>query len=276
MEEHPTLPGVSGSAPERKFHPVAGVFPLLRGPEFEALVDDIRRHGLREPILCDGEGRILDGRNRYRACLKAGLEPRFVQWHAGGALPELALSLNLHRRHLDESQRAMVAARLSKWLVPTREPVRPDNGRSANLRTARKSRYAAAAMVNVSRRLVDHACRVINDGSKELIAAVESGGLAASTASVLAGLPPAEQAQAVAAGPQAAARKARELRARQPQREAGGSSPGSFGVHGATAPAASQSVPTGSVVFLWVDAAGLDPAIAALQARGFRYTPAAA
>ena len=276
MEENPTLPGVSGSMPERKFHPVAGVFPLMRAAEFEALVNDIRSHGLREPILCDGEGRILDGRNRYRACLRAGIEPRFVQWHGGGPLPELALSLNLRRRHLDESQRAMVAARLSKWLVPKGEGARPDDSRSANLRTREKSRYVAAGMVNVSRRLVDHACRVINDGGSELIAAVETGGLAVSVASLLAGLPKPEQVQALAGGARAAAREARELRAHKPKSEAGGTSPFSFGVFGVTAPAASESVPPRSVVFLWVDAEGLSGAIAALQARGFRYTPAAA
>ena len=261
MEDHPTLPGVSGSAPERKFHPVANVFPLLQGAEFQALVDDIQRHGLREPILCDSEGRILDGRNRYRACLEGGIEPRFVQWHGGGPLPELALSLNMRRRHLDESQRAMVAARLAKWLVPFRE----GNGASANLRTGQNTRSAAAAMVNVSPRLVDHACRVLNNGGNELIAAVESGGLAVSVASHLAGLTKPEQAEAVAGGAQAAAVRARELRARKAQSAAPATSSGSFGVLGATAP----EVPTSDVAFLWVEAGSLPAAITALRSRGF-------
>jgi len=266
MEDHPTPPGVSGSTPERKFHPVANVFPLLRGPEFQALVDDIQRHGLREPILCDSEGRILDGRNRYRACLQAGLEPRFVQWHGGGPLPELALSLNLRRRHLQESQRAMVAARLTKMLVPVRE----SDGASANSRTGQKARSTAAALVNVSPRLVDHACRVINNGGNELIAAVESGGLAVSVASLLAGLTKPEQAEAVAGGAQAAAGRARELRARKTQDRAAATSPGSFGVLGDSAPETAATAPTSGVVFLWVDAGSLSAAVAALRARGFR------
>jgi hypothetical protein len=267
MEDHPALPGVSGSTPERKFHPVANVFPLLRGAEFQALVDDIQRHGLREPILCDGDGRILDGRNRYRACLQGGIEPRFVQWHGGGPLPELALSLNLRRRHLNESQRAMVAARLAKMLVPARESAGPDS-RYANLRTGEKSRDATAAMVNVSRRLVDHAYKVINNGGSELIAAVESGGLAVSVASRLAGLTKPEQAEAVAGGPQAAAIKARELHARKTQNRAPVPSPGSFGVLGATAPEA--TAPTRDIVFLWVEAGSLTAAMAALRSRGFQ------
>ena len=62
-------------------HPAANLFPLLEvvSPEFGELMDDIREHGLLQPIvLCDGK--ILDGRNRYRACQHAGVEPRFVEW----------------------------------------------------------------------------------------------------------------------------------------------------------------------------------------------------
>ena len=94
----------------RQFHPVADLFPLLTGEPLQELAADIKKNELREPILLDPEGRIIDGRNRYRACNLAGVEPRFVQWEGQGTLPEVALSLNLHRRHLDESQRAMVAA----------------------------------------------------------------------------------------------------------------------------------------------------------------------
>jgi ParB-like chromosome segregation protein Spo0J len=54
------------------FHPLAEVFPLIEGDDFDELVRDIREHGLREPIVLLGK-QILDGRNRYRACVAAGL-----------------------------------------------------------------------------------------------------------------------------------------------------------------------------------------------------------
>src|SRR5262249_54580642 len=98
-----------------EYHPFAEVFPLLEGETFDALVKDIEARDLQEPI-CVYEGKILDGRNRYRACQILGREPK-VQDYGGDDPVGFVLSANLHRRHLNESQRAMVAANLSN-LVP--------------------------------------------------------------------------------------------------------------------------------------------------------------
>lgn len=89
-------------------HPAAEVFPMLPEPELRELADDIKARGLLEPITVY-EGKILDGRNRYRACEIAGVEPRFVEWDGTGGSPVLwVISKNLKRRHLNESQRAAV------------------------------------------------------------------------------------------------------------------------------------------------------------------------
>ena len=93
-------------------HPVADIFPLLEGQAFEQFKQDIAENGLRESIWLH-EGRIIDGRNRYRACLETGTAPTFREWEGNGSLVAFVISLNLHRRHLNESQRAMVAARLA-------------------------------------------------------------------------------------------------------------------------------------------------------------------
>ena len=58
-----------------KAHPLADLLPLIHGVEFDALVEDIREHGLRVPITIF-DGKVLDGRNRVRACDAAGVEPR--------------------------------------------------------------------------------------------------------------------------------------------------------------------------------------------------------
>src|SRR5262249_5973869 len=91
------------------------IFPLLEGEEFEELCNDIFRNGLLEPIILY-EGKILDGRNRYRACLAADVEPCFETYRGTDPL-SYVISRNLKRRHLTTSQRAMVGARISNLAV---------------------------------------------------------------------------------------------------------------------------------------------------------------
>jgi hypothetical protein len=96
------------------FHPLAELFPLMEGGEFDALVADIKANGLCEPItLLDGK--ILDGRNRYRACLAAGVEPDIIK--GDGAIDDPAayiISANIRRRHLSAEQRRDLITKLIK------------------------------------------------------------------------------------------------------------------------------------------------------------------
>jgi N6-adenosine-specific RNA methylase IME4 len=89
-----------------EFHPIANIFPLLTGSEYQELIEDIRQNGLLESIWLY-EGKILDGRNRYRACVDIGIDPTFNQWAGECGDPiSFVIAMNLHRRHLDSSQRA--------------------------------------------------------------------------------------------------------------------------------------------------------------------------
>ena len=94
-------------------HPLSSLFPRITGPEFDALVADIKANGLREPIVVH-QGLILDGGNRYRACLEAGIDPAFTEF-AGGNLVSFVLSANLHRRHLSPGQQAAIVASAQDW-----------------------------------------------------------------------------------------------------------------------------------------------------------------
>lgn len=90
-------------------HEAAEVFPTMEGSEFDALVTDIREHGLMEPIALL-QGKILDGRNRLAACEKAGVEPTYQEINLNGISPiEYVISKNVHRRHLSPAQRASLA-----------------------------------------------------------------------------------------------------------------------------------------------------------------------
>lgn len=94
-------------------HPYANLIPGMTDDEFIHLKEDIRRHGLLQPVLTY-QDKILDGRHRYRACLELG---KAVKFEAFDGTSDEALdhvvSLNIHRRHLNESQRAMIAAEIA-------------------------------------------------------------------------------------------------------------------------------------------------------------------
>jgi hypothetical protein len=83
-------------------HPVAKLFPTMDLPDFAALKEDIRLHGVRVPILVHG-GQILDGRHRYRACQQLGITCPAIEWNGSDPWLEVQ-SRNLLRRHLSKDQ----------------------------------------------------------------------------------------------------------------------------------------------------------------------------
>ena len=98
-----------------EYHEAASLFPLIEGEDFEQLKVDIAARGLIEPIWLH-EDKIIDGRNRYRACIETGTEPRFRTWGGEGSLVLFVISMNLHRRHLTTSQRAAIAVEMLPML----------------------------------------------------------------------------------------------------------------------------------------------------------------
>jgi hypothetical protein len=109
------------------------------------LAEDIKQNGLQNAItLC--EGKILDGRNRFEACRIAGVEPEYETFDGDDPL-KAVISLNLMRRHLDESQRAVIASRVANM---TRTDTLKHGSRSADLPNGAISQSEAAALFNVS------------------------------------------------------------------------------------------------------------------------------
>lgn len=209
-------------------HPASELFPLLRDPELTELAEDIRRHGLMHPIVVH-EGQVLDGRNRLIACRHAGVEPVFVDWSGPGSPTSFVISANLHRRHLDVSQRAMIGAK-TKALFEVEAKERQlaaqnnDAGRAvrANLPELVKGRARdhAAELVNVSSRSVDMASRVLRDGTRELVDAVSTGRAKVSAAAEVATLPPDEQREVIARGEKEVLAAAKAIRAKKGARKA--------------------------------------------------------
>lgn len=179
-----------------QFHEYANLFPMLQGEALAALKEDIREHGVREPVVFY-DGTILDGRNRYTCAVELGID--FPREDFEGMDPlAFVISHNLHRRHLTESQRASIAARAANMGQGYRSDARP----SANLQKVPLSQQAAAKMLNVSPRSVADANKVHSKAPEEIIQAVDDGRMSVSLAARVADLPDEAKADVISAPPE--------------------------------------------------------------------------
>ena len=142
----------------------------------------------------------------WRACEAAGVEPRTIEYHGDDPLGWV-VSLNLHRRHLDESQRSLVAAKIATLPKGVRSDT-PIGGSST-------TQEGAAQLLNVGTRSVQRAREVLDHGSDELIGAVESGRVSVSAAADVAQLPMPVQSEIVARGEREIIETAKRLRQRK-------------------------------------------------------------
>ena len=159
-----------------KWHPYAYLFPMLEEPELQELADDIAANGQHHPVIIDDKGLILDGRNRAVACALAQVEPA-TKVFKGDDAEKLAfvLSVNLHRRHLDTAQRAMVAEKLAGLKQGEKKA---DSG----IPLSQPTQAEVAKMFNVSVDSVKQARKILKTATPEIVAAVERGELSLNAA----------------------------------------------------------------------------------------------
>lgn len=169
-------------------HKIANIFPMMDGDNYLNLKNDIKTNGLREPILIY-EGKIIDGRNRYKACMELGIEPELKYYEKNGSLTNFVVSMNLHRRHLTSSQRAAIAVRIEEQLaIEAKERQRVSGGdrRSEDYqeksveekfpepKKSGQARDEAASLMGTNPRYVSDAKKIKNE-DPELFEQVESG-----------------------------------------------------------------------------------------------------
>ena len=168
-----------------EIHQAAYIFPRMSEEEFEQLKNDIAANGQQTPILLhDGKG--VDGRHRLRACEELGIDPQFDEIVAANdtKIEQVVVSINLHRRHLTDSQKALIAARLANL------------GVGSNQHTAGAvSQKKAAEELGISVDSVQRGKQVLTNGVPQLIAAVESGTLDITNAARIAKLSRDEQVE---------------------------------------------------------------------------------
>ena len=166
-------------------HPFADEFPRIEGEEFKSLVDDIKRNGLVEPIkLTHDKSTIVDGRNRYNACIEGTVDARFEslpEFYTDEMIVDFILSKNKERRHMSAGQLSMLAlayekmygAEAKKRQVKGR-PVQPKGEELVADRRQRKSSDKAAKKVGASARGVQRA-KAVQEAAPSLALEVKAG-----------------------------------------------------------------------------------------------------
>lgn len=97
-------------------HEYAELFPMIGKQDLESLATDIKQNGLLEKITTLN-GKILDGRNRQAACIRAGVEltqDHFIEFTGDDPL-KFVISKNISRRHLDKASIAKLAIKIHEY-----------------------------------------------------------------------------------------------------------------------------------------------------------------
>jgi len=155
-----------------KIHPACLMLPPLPPKAFADLRASVKAIGLVAPILTAPDGSILDGKNRYHACEREKVTPRFEKADLRGMDPiAWVLEVNRHRIR-NSSQLALAGARL---VTGTHGGDRHSEAfKSANC-GLELTRAAAAARLNISAAAIDRAQFILEHGVPELVSYVEYG-----------------------------------------------------------------------------------------------------
>lgn len=162
-----------------EFHPAANLFPLLNEQELSELADSIRQNGQRDPIVIHPDGRILDGRNRFLACQKLNIKVKTVNYTGMGDMSDaikFVVDTNLVRRHLNSSQRAMIAAKSEDILHAERNSARERMEAGTPSEIIRKGRATeqVASQFKTNARYIEKAEKLIEQ-APDLAEQIEAG-----------------------------------------------------------------------------------------------------
>ena len=153
-------------------HPLADLFPLIEGQQFDELVASIRENGQFDAIVLL-DGAILDGRNRFRACKAAGVQPRFENF-TGTNPAKFVAAKNVHRRNLTTNELALIAAKMANLAHGSNQFGRTQKEEGVETPSS-VSLSEAAKIMGVDRRTVISAKTVLDHGSEVDIAAIRKG-----------------------------------------------------------------------------------------------------
>lgn len=149
-----------------ELHPLCALFPRMSDEQLDELAEDIAANGLRRPIVLL-DGMILDGGNRYAACVKAGVAPQFKWFDEPNALA-FVLGENLRRRHLTVGQQAMIVASATDW-SRAQAVGNPQFGNVTELQTV-ADRAAESGASDKTQRMADKVAKADPDLARSVVA----------------------------------------------------------------------------------------------------------
>lgn len=167
-------------------HFLSACWPDITGEEYEHLKDSISVSGLRESITLY-EGQILDGWNRYRACIDTAMSMQLVDFDGTPEEAEQFVRDKHNRRSLTLTQRMACEAKMSTWPGRggdrfTKNQSAPGALCSASSAVSPQNRTELAKKTGGSVRTAQQVINVVKSGNEEAINAMVQGKLSAKAA----------------------------------------------------------------------------------------------
>ena len=161
-------------------HPLSAAFPDMDEEDFLDLLSSIKAHGQREPITVF-EGQVLDGWHRYRACKELDISPMTTEFDGDDPVA-FVIDLNLQRRHLSPSQKALSVVSCHAWRSVGAPIIPPRGGINCHRDDNSTSAKEMAKRAGVGTRTVERAKEVVTKGDKETVEKVKKGAMTLSEA----------------------------------------------------------------------------------------------
>ena len=143
-------------------HDLALLFPPMTDEELGNLRADISANGVHQPIAV-WKGSIIDGRHRYQICNELGIEPPIRHVEDDADPVRFVISANMHRRHLNESQRGFVWSELRSFT------------KLSDRRVSSMTQEEASTVLGVGKGTLTKSNRVLKNGSDGVKDAVRQG-----------------------------------------------------------------------------------------------------
>lgn len=181
-----------------EIHPYANLLPMLSQSGLQSMAEDIKARGQVLPIILDQHERLIDGRNRLAACDLAGVEPKFEtrEYANERAILDAVWSLNKERRHLNETQLALLAEEVANLKRGSNRYDAKNVDRPAGLSTSDEpvvTQEEAAKMFDASPRTIRRVRKTKKTATPKVVQAMREGKMTAGVAEEVATLPPEEQ-----------------------------------------------------------------------------------